>query len=90
VSAGELAAAGCGLGFGRSSRRLFPPPRTRGLGRRFADQLSGHQVGDKLLHAVSIEIDRGAFRVGLGDHTEPVNLVLDVLALGENLHNFLL
>ena len=90
MGSGDCSLAAPGGARCQSRRYLLAAPGARRSGRRFADQLGGHQAGDKLLLAVAIEINRGALGVGLGHDTETVQLVLDVLPFRENVHNFLL
>jgi len=50
-----------------------------GLRGGLADQLRGPDGGDELFHAVIVEINGGAFRVGLRDGTHAVLLVTNGL-----------
>lgn len=70
----------------------FAPAATFGgaLGGRLADQLGDPDGSDELLHAMVIEVNAGAFGVGLGDDTGAVLIMTNGLSLDENLQRALL
>lgn len=65
-------------------------PRPGGPGRRFAHHLGGHQPGDKLFDADTVEINGCALVFGFLEDAQPVLFMADVLPFGKNVHDFLL
>jgi hypothetical protein len=52
----------------------------------FPDKLRRPNGCNELLYAMVIEIDGGAFNVGLCDRAKAILLVADSLSFGQNLH----
>src|SRR5690348_5488830 len=54
--------------------------------RREIRKLHDHERGDESLQAVQIEINGGLARIGFGDHSHAVAVMLNVLAFGNRFH----
>jgi hypothetical protein len=60
-----------------------------GINRSFTDQFSIHEAGNEELLAMIVKIDRSPFVIGLGDDTQAIRVMLELLSGGKSLHDSL-